>query len=124
MSSTNALNEMAGKTRKGVIEIFKTLWKLGDHSATIFVKLSDAQIRPMLLYYSYEIWGLNQHKPIEKIHTFALKKLLNVSPRTPNDMVYGETGRHPLYIFTYVACVKYWLRLTNNGKFSSPTKGL
>ena len=47
------------------------------------------------------------------VHTFALKTLPNsVSPRTPNDMVYGETGSYPLYICAYVSCVKCWLRLT------------
>ena len=49
---------------------------------------------------------------MEKVHTFALKKLLNVSPRTPNDISYGETGRFPLYVHSYTACIKYWLRLT------------
>ena len=58
---------------------------MGDFSATIFLKLFDAQIKPILLYGS-EIWGLQQHTEIEKVHLFALKKLLNVSPRTPNDI--------------------------------------
>ena len=57
----------------------------------------DAQIKPMLLYGS-GIWGL-KYKSVEKVHTSALKKLLNVSPRTPNNMVYGETDRIPWYVF-------------------------
>ena len=65
-----------------------------------------------MLLYDSEIWGLKEYKSVEKVHTFALKKLLNVSPRTPNDMAYGETGRFPLYIHSYTACIKYWLRLT------------
>ena len=31
---------------------------------------------------------------IEKAHLFALKRLLNVSPKTPNDVVYGEAEEH------------------------------
>ena len=27
-------------------------------------------------------------------------------------MAYGETGRFPLYVHSYTACIKYWLRLT------------
>ena len=111
MTFSNALNEMANKARKGVTDIFRTLWRLGDFSAPIFFKMFDAQIKPMLLYGS-EIWGLKEYKSVEKVHTFALKKLLNVSPRTPNDMAYGETGRFPLYVHSYTACIKYWLRLT------------
>ena len=56
MTFSNALNEMANKARKGVTEIFGTLWRLGDFSAPIFFKMFDAQIKPMLLYGS-EFWG-------------------------------------------------------------------
>ena len=52
----------------------------------------------------------------------CLKKLFNVSPRTPNDMVYGETGRYPLYICAYVSCIKYWLRLTRMDETRFPRK--
>lgn len=118
---STALEEMANKARKGVTDIFRTLWRLGDFSATIFLKLFDAQIKPMLLYGS-EIWGLNQHKSVENVHTFALKKLLNVSPRTPNDMAYGETGRYPLYICSFTSCIKFWLRLTRMDSSRLPRK--
>ena len=49
---------------------------------------------------------------MDKVHPLALKKLFNVSPRTPSDLAYGETDRFPLYIHSYTACIKYWLRLT------------
>ena len=57
------------------------------------------------------MWGLKEYKSVEKVHTFVLKKLLNVSPRIPNNMVYKETGHFPLYILSYTSCIKYWLRL-------------
>ena len=75
-----------------------------------------------MILYGSEIWGLQPQPAIEKVHTFALKKLLNVSSRTPNDIVYGETGRYPLYIFSYVACIKYWLRLTRMESSRLPRK--
>ena len=50
MTLSYSLNEMASKARKGVAEIFRTLWRLGDFSATTFLKMFDAQIKPMLLY--------------------------------------------------------------------------
>ena len=43
--------------------------------------MSDAQIKPMLLYGS-EIWGLKEYQSVEKVHTFAPKKLLNDNPMT------------------------------------------
>ena len=48
---------------------------------------------------------------IEKAHLFALKRLLNVSPQTPHDMVYGETGRAPLHLDAKVSSIRFWLRL-------------
>jgi hypothetical protein len=120
MTFAKAIDDMATKARKAVISIIRILWKL-QFSPTIFFKMFDAQVKPMILY-GAEIWGLNHYKPLENVHTFALKKLLNVSPRTPNDMVYGETGRYPLYIFTYTACIKYWLRLTRMNSSRLPRK--
>ena len=31
--------------------------------------------------------------------------------QTPNTMVYGETGRYPLFVTTAIKAVKYWLRV-------------
>ena len=65
-----------------------------------------------MLTYSAEVWGIMaDHSTIERVHLFAIKRLLNVSTRTPSALVYGETGRYPLYIITYVKCIKYWLNL-------------
>ena len=50
MTFSNALNEMANKSGKGVTDIFRTLWRLGDFSAPIFFKMFNDHIKPMLLY--------------------------------------------------------------------------
>ena len=68
MTFSNAVDEMANKARKGVIDVLRTLWKLWDFSATIFLKMFDAQIKPMLLYGS-EILGLKEYRSVEKVHT-------------------------------------------------------
>ena len=75
-----------------------------------FLKLFDSQIKLMFLYGS-EIWGMQMDLQIEKAHLFALKRLQNVSPKTPNDMVYGETGRTPLHLDAKVSSIRFWLRL-------------
>ena len=69
-----------------------------------------------------KLWGLKEYKSVETIHTFALKKLLNVSRRTPNDMVYGETDRIPLYVLSYTSCIKHWLCLTTMDTARLPRK--
>ena len=61
--------------------------------------------------YGSKIWGMQMDLQIQKAHLFALKRLLNVSPKTPNDMVYGETGRTPLHMDAKVSSIRFWLRL-------------
>ena len=41
---------------------------------------------------------------------YACKKVLSVSQKTPNTMIYRELGRYPLYINTVRKAVKYWLK--------------
>ena len=45
---SHALNDMAKRAKKGVVGIFKLLWSLGERSPSIFFKLFDTQIQPMV----------------------------------------------------------------------------
>ena len=74
------------------------------------MKIMDCQILPCVLYGS-EIWGLKEVPEIVRVHVFALKGYLNVRSQTPNTMVYGETGRYPLFVATAIKAVEYWLRV-------------
>ena len=70
----------------------------------------DVQIQPIVLY-GAEIWGLQCLENVEKVHTLACKRFLNVPSRTPNKAVYGELGRYPLYINSCMRSIKYWLKI-------------
>ena len=70
----------------------------------------DVQIQPIVLYGS-EVWGLQRIDVIEKVHTFACKRFLNVPLKTPNKMVYGDLGRYPLFVNSCIRAVKYWFKL-------------
>ena len=61
--------------------------------------------------YSAEIWGLHRLSNVERVHTFACKRYLNVPLKVPNKFVYRETGRYPLYVNSAVRCIRYWLRI-------------
>lgn len=37
-------------------------------------------------------------------------------------MVYGETGRYPLYVYSFLSCIKYWIRLTRMDENRLPRK--
>ena len=111
--------------RRGTVEIIKTLRKLGCSSTSLFFKLFefDAQIVPSLLYGS-ELWGIKARESIEKVHIQACKLFLNVPPHTPNDMVYGELGRFPLYIQAAARCLQYWSDYDDSLYVVSPEKNI
>eukprot|EP00745_Piridium_sociabile_P006409 TRINITY_DN141505_c0_g1_i7.p1 TRINITY_DN141505_c0_g1~~TRINITY_DN141505_c0_g1_i7.p1 ORF type:complete len:149 (-),score=10.55 TRINITY_DN141505_c0_g1_i7:127-537(-) len=112
LSFSHAVEHRAAKAKREVLCVLKLLWCLGENHPKVFFKLFDCQIQPMLTYGS-EVWGLiADHSVIERVQLFALKGLLNVSVKTPNTLVYGESGRYPLYVYTYTRCVKYWLKIT------------
>ena len=110
MSFEVGLEDCCRRAKSKVAEIFKTMWALGRFEMGIFFKLFDAQVKPMLLY-AAEVWGMCEFEMIESVHMFACKRLLNVSNKTPNTMIYGETGRHPLYADSMARSLNYWFRL-------------
>ena len=42
--------------------------------------------------------------------------------RTPNDLVYGETNRYPLFVNSAVRCLRYWLNITRMEASKLPNK--
>ena len=122
LSFSFALKDMADRARKGVIGILRLLWSFGNQSPRLFFKLFDCQIQPILTYGS-EVWGLiTDFSIIERVHLFAIKRYLNVSIRTPNALVYGESGRYPLFINIHVRQIKYWITLTRMSEDRIPRK--
>ena len=57
-------------------------------------------------------YGDYQIESIERVHLSALKGFLGVNSKSPRHLIYGETGRHPLFVNTYARCIKFWLHLT------------
>ena len=99
------------------------LYKFDSQSIKLFGKLFDSKVQPVLLY-AAEIWGLEDDYcyQIEKTHMFALKRFFGVGQMTPNNMIYGDTARYPLYINAYVRAVRYWLKITRMNEKRLPYK--
>ena len=110
LSYSCALSEIARKGKGKVAQLLRTMYRLGNLNPILFYKLFDAQVTPTILY-SSELWGNDIYDVIEKVHTFAGKRLLSVDMRTPNNMIYGETGRNPMYIQSTIRAVKYWFKI-------------
>ena len=112
MSTTQSSKQLALKAKKAAFDMVRAMNKLEVVTKDIFFKLFDSQIQSSLLYAS-EVWGLlvtDDH--IEKVHTYACKRFLNVSLRTPNSFVYGKLGRFPLGVNCCFRVIRYWFRLS------------
>ena len=88
-----------------------------------FFKIFHTQAQPVVLY-SAEIWGLHRLNNVERVHTFASKRYLNVPLKVPNKFVYGEKGRYPLYVNSAVRCIRYWLRILKLDSVRLPKKSI
>ena len=106
---TDHLAAKGGK--KAGICLSKAFQKYKEMTYETFFKIFDSKVQPILLY-SSEIWGLQRLENIEIFlyffsHLMACKRFLGVPVRTPNKMVYGDLGRFPLFINSYISCIKY-----------------
>ncbi|RUM94596.1 MAG: hypothetical protein DSZ28_02380 [Thiothrix sp.] len=110
LCTNTILSDLVRRAKAASMQIIRSLRKLAFVKPEVVFKIFDSQVQPILLYGS-EIWGLNSCKPIESVQMYMLKWLLNVDSRTPNTMIYGETGRYPLRINAALRSVKYWLRI-------------
>ena len=115
-----ALSEYAGRAKGRIINIFRALYRLGKIDWGVFFKIFDSQVKPMLLYGS-EIWGMRNREIIEKVHLYACKKLLGVSPKTPNAFVHCELNCYPLLIDARNRAIKYWAN-RDGGRIGFPNK--
>lgn len=73
-------------------------------------KLFDTLVSTVLNY-SSEVWGLNDSKDIEIIHTKFLRKILCVNKSTNLAGLYGELGRVPLQVIRKINMFRYWIKL-------------
>ena len=112
LSSHVACWEYSNKAKGKILDLMKTMWSLGNFNSSLFSKLFDCEVKPILLYAS-GIWGTTNIHVIETAHLFVCKRLLNVSDKAPNNMIYGEMGRYPLFIDSTIRYLRYWLKITN-----------
>ena len=100
------LCEQAQKAMYGIIRKIRQFKLPVDCQFDLF----DKVVAPILLYGS-EVWGFENLDIVERIHLKFLKHVFNLKSSTPAYMVYGETGRFPLYISVYCRMITYWAKL-------------
>lgn len=110
LSFKYSCQDLVSRAKRVVFSILSLMYKCDSRPTKVFFKLFDTQVQPVVNY-GAEVWGLYAGDEIEKVHLFAMKKFLHIDQKTPNDLVYGELGRYPIYINSYVKCIKYWLQI-------------
>ena len=114
LSVVKGIQHMTLKAKKAYGCLIKLLLKSKYITKECYFKVFDLKIAPILMYAS-EVWGIQNIESIEKVHLMACKHFLGVPISTPNKIVYGELGRYPLFITTYIRSIKFWLRLLKLG---------
>ena len=105
-------NTLRGKGLKALNVLLSNL-KTYNCKPKVALQLFDAFVSSIITH-SCEIWGFSKCSELEKMHLKFCKAVLGVSKSTSSVAVYGELGRYPLYINSYVRIEKYWLK--NNKK--------
>ena len=111
LSSTCIQNRLATRARYAVAKIDKSLKHLHDLELEVLINIFDTQVKQILLH-GAEVWSMcNDTSVIENVHLNPLKRFLKVPFITPNALVYGDTGRHELYIRRTICSIRYWLKI-------------
>jgi hypothetical protein len=103
-------SHLVTKGKKAVFALVNVFKKANEMTQKSFFKIFDGKIKPILMYAS-EIWGLNRLDNLERVHLLGCKVFLGVPIQSPNKMVYGDLGRYPLFVDTYMSTIKYWFKI-------------
>ena len=107
-----ARKNLIQQAQKSLFALFRRIRNL-NIPVDLQLKLFDSLVAPILLY-SSEVWGYENSKDIEKVHLQFIKKIFGIRMSTPNYMVYGESGRYPLYIQIKLRMLNFWKKLLEN----------
>ena len=74
------------------------------------------------LNYSAEVWGTNEAKDIEILHTKFCRWILQVRKSTNLSGLYGELGRFPLIVYRNISMIRYWIKILSSNDNCIPKK--
>ena len=79
----------------------------------IMLDLFEKTIIPIMTY-GCELWGFENCEILQKLQLKYYKIILKLRVSTPSLMVYGETGKYPLWVTVKTRVLTYWFKLMND----------
>ena len=80
---------------------------------TVKSKVLKACLRAAILY-GHEAWGSCSLQKVETLYRKAIRITFSIQTRTPNEMLYIETGIHELKAEIYKSQHKFWSKIKND----------
>ena len=99
------------QARKAMFTIGNYSHNLGHLTSKLSLKVFQAQIEPILMYGSEVLFNGKEILEFETVHLSFLKNMLGVQQKTASVIIYGYTGRYPLFLKQQILALKYWIRL-------------
>ena len=88
----------------------KGMYECGQLSKSVFFKLFDVKVTPILMYGS-EILNIDNFLELERAQYYACKRFMCAKRNASNCAVLGDCGRFPMYIESTRRAIKYWLKI-------------
>ena len=110
MSMYKMSESTASKAKRVLVSLLRSLNHLMPMSRSVFFKLFDVKIAPIMLY-GAELWGLYDMHDVERLHLYACKRFMSAPVRACTAVVLGDCERYPMYVNAAKRCIQYWLKI-------------
>ena len=107
----DAVDQISLKATRAIFKIKKDTKVVGKLPPGVLFKLFDSLVMPILEYGSEIFFRNKESLQLEKVQLKFLKMSLSVNSNTSTLAVYGDTGRHNLFVRQCSKAIKYWSRI-------------
>ena len=102
---------LAEQARKAIFTIRNYSHNFGHLTPKLSLKVSQAQIEPILMYGSEVLFIGEEILDFETVHLSFLNNMLGVKQQTTSATIYGDIGRYSLFLKQQILAFKYWICL-------------